>query len=125
MHEQRPVASLTSAEVVDEQIGRRQDRGKQPEDEPHREDGDDDEEDQDRERRADQEPEQDHACDLDPAQPLGGHETDQRGLLLELVGGGEGARPGGGFFVQLFWFGAGLGGRGGGGGPGGSAGGGG
>ena len=36
---------------------------------------------------ADQESDQDHACDFDPAEGLGGGETGQRGLVLELLGG--------------------------------------
>ncbi len=81
------MASIASAEVVDEQVRRRQDRGEEPEDEPRHEDGDDDEEDEDRQRRADQESDQDHACDFDAAEGLGGGETGQRGVLLELLGG--------------------------------------
>ena len=79
---------MAPAEVVDEQVRRREDRGEQPEDERRsRASGDDDEDDEDRQRRAHQEPDEHDGRDLDAAERAGGRLACEQGVLLELLGG--------------------------------------
>ena len=77
---------MVSAEVVDEQVRRREDREEEPEDEREHEDRDDDEEDEDRQRRAHQEPDEHDGRHLDGAEPVSDYDARQRGLLLEHLG---------------------------------------
>ena len=78
---------MVPAEVVDEQVRRREDRREQPDDERDHEQRDDDEDDEDRQRRAHQEPEEHDGRDLDAAERAGDCLACQQGVVLELLGG--------------------------------------
>jgi hypothetical protein len=100
MREQRQVTFMVPAEVVDEQVWRREDRDEEPDDERHDEERDDEDEREDRQRRAYQEPNEHGADDLDCPQCVGGCDSYQRRVFLEDLGvrrgrvGARGARGG-------------------------------
>jgi hypothetical protein len=87
VRQQRQMVSILSAEVVDEQVWRRQDGRDEPEDERRNEQRRDDEEGEDRQRRADEEPDEHDGRHLDGAQPAGNDFAGQYSVLLEPLGG--------------------------------------
>ena len=90
VRQQRQVAAVAPAEVVDEQVRRATGRSaSSPTAERDDEQRDDDDGGEDRQRRADQEPEEDDGRDLDAAERAGGHLACQQGVALELLGGGR------------------------------------
>ena len=84
MRQQRHVASVVPAEVVDEQVRRREDRSEEPDDERDHEQRDDDDHDEDRQRRAHQEPDEHDGRDLDGAQRTGGGDACHFNVLFEM-----------------------------------------
>ena len=78
---------MVRAEVVDEQVRRREDCDEEPEGERRHEQRGDDDEGQDRQRRAHQEPEEHDGRHLDGSEPAGGCGACELGVLLELLGG--------------------------------------
>ena len=78
---------MVPAEVVDEQVRRREDRARSPRTSAITSEGDDDEDDEDRQRRAHQEPEEHDGRDLDTAERAGDDLACEQGVLLELLGG--------------------------------------
>ena len=87
MLQQRQVACMVPAEVVEKQVRRREDGSEKPEDERHHEEGDDYDEDKDRQRRAHQEPDEHDGRHLDRTERTSGRDGRQRGVLLKLLGG--------------------------------------
>ena len=86
MPQQRHVV-MVPAEMVDEQVRRRDDREEEPEDERDQRDGNDDDDGEDRQRRAHQEPEEHEGRDLDAAERAGSDLACDQGVLFEAVGG--------------------------------------
>ena len=65
MSEKPQVASTVSAEGLDKQVWRADDRNQQPDGDRNHDRGDDDDEGEDRQRRAHQEPDENDGCNLD------------------------------------------------------------
>ena len=75
------------AEVVDEQVRRREDATRSPTTSAITASGNDDDDGEDRQRRAHQEPEEHDGRHLDAAERAGGYLACDQGVLFELVGG--------------------------------------
>jgi hypothetical protein len=86
MRQQRSVVSVLPAEVVDQEVRRREHGREESEDERRHEEGDDHEDDEDRQRRAHQQSDEHDGRHLGAAEGRSGSESCQRGVVLELVG---------------------------------------
>ena len=87
LRQQGSVASVVPAEVVDQQVGRRDHGDDEPDDEGRDEQRADDEEREDRERWAHEESDEDQETHLADAERVADGDGRHGGLVLELLGG--------------------------------------